>query len=53
MADLPLSNPILLIASVLGCASMAIAVVYLVLLGRARRTERRFAVGLAERPVPR
>lgn len=39
-ADLPLENPVLLIASALGYASTAAALVYLVLMTRTRRSER-------------
>lgn len=39
-ADMPLSNPVVLIASLLGYASTATAVVYLVLMARARRARR-------------
>lgn len=40
LADLPLGNPVLLIASLLGYASTVVAVVYLVLMARARRARR-------------
>lgn len=36
-ADLPLSNPVLLVASLLGYASTATAVLYLIVMARARR----------------
>ena len=39
-ADLPLTNPVVLVASVLGYASTAAAFVYLILMTRARRAAR-------------
>ena len=39
-ADLPLDNPVLLVASALGYGSTAAALVYLVLMARTRRAER-------------
>jgi uncharacterized membrane protein len=39
-ADLPMSNPVLLIASLLGYASTATAVVYLILIGQAGHAAR-------------
>lgn len=49
-ADLPMSNPVLLIASLLGYASTATAVVYLVLMGRARHAA---GAASARQPVDR
>ncbi|QGF24328.1 hypothetical protein [Raineyella fluvialis] len=40
-ADLPLNNPVVLVASLFGYASSATAVVYLVLLARARHGRRK------------
>lgn len=51
-ADLPLSNPVLLVASLLGYASTAAAGVYLVLMARARR-RRRSAASPSGRPPRR